>query len=136
LVVIGSLRTERDYLVGLRDSARTRAVDIHIVHKAKSPREVVAHAAALAIRSTDEFDEVWCVFDVDHFEVEPAIREARRTGLELAVSDPCFELWYCSTTRTAAPSRTATRTSYVACRSMSPAMTRRSWPSPTTHAEW
>ncbi|MGW6281706.1 RloB family protein [Kribbella sp. NPDC055071] len=49
--------------------------------------------SAIAVRSADEFDEVWCVFDVDDFDIEPATREARRAGLELAVSDPCFELW-------------------------------------------
>lgn len=93
LVVIGSLRTEQDYLIGLRDSARTRAVDIQIVRKAKSPRAVVAHAADYVARASADFDEVWCVYDVDEFELGPAAREADRRHFELAVSDPCFELW-------------------------------------------
>ncbi|MDX2967809.1 RloB family protein [Kribbella solani] len=93
LVVIGSLRTEQDYLIGLRDSAGTRAVDIQLVRKAKSPTAVVAYAANFVARAPDDFDEVWCVYDVDEFEVEPASREAARHRFQLAVSDPCFELW-------------------------------------------
>ena len=93
LVVIGSLRTEQDYLIGLRDSARTRAVDIQIVRKARSPQAVVAHAADYVARVSDDFDQVWCVYDVDEFDVGPAARDANRRRFELAVSDPCFELW-------------------------------------------
>ena len=93
LVVIGSLRTEQDYLIGLRDSVRTRAVDIRIVQKAKSPQEVVAFAAGFVDRAADDFDQVWCVYDVDQFNVGKPGREAVRRRFELAVSDPCFELW-------------------------------------------
>lgn len=93
LVVIGSLRTEQDYLIGLRDSAGTRAVDIQLVRRAKSPEAVVAYAADFVARASDDFDEVWCVYDVDEFDVGLAGREAARHRFRLAVSDPCFELW-------------------------------------------
>ncbi|MFD7155331.1 RloB family protein [Kribbella sp. NPDC059898] len=91
--MIGSLRTEQDYLIGLRDSAGTRAVDIQLVRKAKSPEAVVAYAAGFIARASDDFDEVWCVYDVDEFDVAPAAREAARHRFRVAVSDPCFELW-------------------------------------------
>ena len=40
------------------------------------------------------FDEVWCVFDRDdHERFREAIDMARGNGLELAVSNPSFELW-------------------------------------------
>ncbi|GAB2985940.1 RloB family protein [Saccharothrix stipae] len=31
--------------------------------------------------------------DVDHFDIAAALREADRAKVNLAVSDPCFELW-------------------------------------------
>jgi hypothetical protein len=91
--VIGSLRTEQDYLIGLRDAAGTRAVDIQLVRKAKSPEAVIAYTADFVARASDDFDEIWCVYDVDEFDVVPAAREAARRHFRLAVSDPCFELW-------------------------------------------
>jgi hypothetical protein len=48
-------------------------------------------------RSGDEFfnyDEVWCVFDVDeHPMLADALQQARANGINVAVSNPCFELW-------------------------------------------
>lgn len=47
--------------------------------------------------SDREFDEVWCVFDVEwpinHPELGESIELANRGGLKLAISNPCFELW-------------------------------------------
>jgi hypothetical protein len=87
------MRTEADYLRGLRDSAANAAVDIKVVLKPRSPREVVAFASTFVGGTARDFDEVWCVFDVDDFDIDTAVREAERRGLLLAVSDPCFELW-------------------------------------------
>ncbi len=40
------------------------------------------------------FDEVWCVYDVDrHPSLNDAGQLARANGIELAISNPCFELW-------------------------------------------
>ena len=40
------------------------------------------------------FDEIWCVFDVDeHPNRSQAIFEARQSDINVAVSNPCFELW-------------------------------------------
>lgn len=93
LIVCGSLRTEQDYLRGLRDSVMNRSVDVLVVQRPKPPLEVVTYAAKYVARAAQDFDQVWCVFDVDEFEVEPARREAVRRRFELAVSDPCFEFW-------------------------------------------
>jgi hypothetical protein len=68
-------------------------VDIKVVQRPKSPQEIVAYAAKYLDRATGDFDEVWCVFDVDDFEIGSAVQRAGRAGLELAISDPCFELW-------------------------------------------
>jgi hypothetical protein len=72
--------------------------------RGKDPLSLVRFAAeergkaeAAARRSGDDgerFDEVWCVVDVDDHTHLPAARElARREGISLAVSNPCFELW-------------------------------------------
>jgi hypothetical protein len=54
-------------------------------------------AAARAKREKDEnlkYDHVWCVFDVDeHPFVPEAKQQTRANGIEVAVSNPCFELW-------------------------------------------
>lgn len=43
---------------------------------------------------SDKFDEIWCIFDVDeHPNLSQAINEAREGGIEVALSNPCFELW-------------------------------------------
>ncbi len=40
-------------------------------------------------------DEVWCVFDKDtHPHFDEAILHAKRHGISVAVSNPCFELWF------------------------------------------
>lgn len=41
-----------------------------------------------------DFDEIWCVFDTDvHPNLDRAIQAAAGSGIETAVSNPCFELW-------------------------------------------
>ena len=45
-------------------------------------------------RRAADYDEIWCVFDIDeHPNVPQAVGEARQVGVEVAVSNPCFELW-------------------------------------------
>ena len=40
------------------------------------------------------FDELWCVFDVDqHERLTEALSDVRNSGIDVAVSNPCFELW-------------------------------------------
>jgi len=44
--------------------------------------------------SEREFDEIWCVFDVDqHANLAQAIDDARQSEINIAISNPCFELW-------------------------------------------
>lgn len=71
----------------------TPAVTVRIKNKPSSPSQLIDYAAGERDRAREDFDQVWCVFDVDHFEVAGAVVEARRKGIEVAVSNPCFELW-------------------------------------------
>ncbi|MFC4190557.1 MULTISPECIES: RloB family protein [Streptomyces] len=44
-----------------------------------------------------EYDQVWCVIDVEaptpHSSLSDALRLAERHGIEVALTNPCFELW-------------------------------------------
>lgn len=96
--------TEPSYIEGFVRKTRnaTVAVKIHdehgdprkLVEMAKSERD---QARARATQQGDDFlayDEVWCAFDRDqHERFEGACQMARDNQLELAVSNPCFELW-------------------------------------------
>ena len=96
LVVIGAERTESAYLRGLRDHFRLATVTMKIAEKPGSPDQLVDYARGAF--PLDDFDEVWCVTDVDHYEreggkVTAAMAMAAESGINVAVSNPCFELW-------------------------------------------
>ncbi len=44
-------------------------------------------------RAEGTHDEVWCVVDVDDFDLDKAVTTARRLRINLAISNPCFEFW-------------------------------------------
>ena len=93
LVYCGGLRTERDYLDGFRQQFRTHAVNVRVRADAVAPEALVRAAAGYRDRRPGVYDEVWCVVDVDEFNIEAAARVARDHRVRLAVSNPCFELW-------------------------------------------
>ncbi len=54
----------------------------------------VVEAALAKVERAGNFDEVWCVFDVDeHARLGEAIDLAKSHGFRVAVSNPCFEIW-------------------------------------------
>ncbi|MBK8252675.1 MAG: RloB domain-containing protein [Polyangiaceae bacterium] len=104
LVVCEGKVTERGYLTALRQAVRNPRVHVNVAGETGVPRTVVEIAIRLrdeaqqeARRQRDEnlkWDEVWGVFDIDeHPKVEEARQLARANAIELAVSNPCFELW-------------------------------------------
>jgi hypothetical protein len=94
LVCCNALRTEKDYLQGLKDDVSNPAVTVKFKPKACSPFQLVMFALAERQRQDGEFDQVWCVFDVDQYEDVPAaVTKAGKAGIEVALSNPCFELW-------------------------------------------
>lgn len=73
----------------IRDSGMT---PLTLVRRAREYQKAESHSRS-ADRITD-FEEVWCVFDVDeHPNVSQAINEAHQSGIGVVVSNPCFELW-------------------------------------------
>lgn len=104
LVVCEGARTEPDYVNGLERHFRNTAVEIECVPAAGVPLSVVQHADRRKDKVEKEarkqgdpflkFDEVWCVFDVDeHPHLNEAKQLAQARQIELAISNPCFELW-------------------------------------------
>ena len=87
------IRVCRNPRVSIEVAAGT-GVPLSVVRKAK---DLKLNAARLARQERDEnvmYDSVWCVYDVDD---HPHHHEAREMAcvnhIELAISNPCFELW-------------------------------------------
>lgn len=64
------------------------------------PEALVSSAIKARDKSAEEegeIDEFWCVFDVEwprnHPRLREAVQQARGNGINLAISNPCFELW-------------------------------------------
>ena len=89
LIVCGGEKTELDYFRGLKSNRRNPAIRATLKDKGVSPEGVVRHS--IKLRSLGDYDEVWCVFDVDQFDLDGAARLTRREDVKLAVSNPCFE---------------------------------------------
>jgi len=104
LVVCEGEVTEPQYVEGFRLAHGATTVRVHVEAPGGDPRALVEAAARMrdeaarrARREGDQnlaYDEVWCVFDVDeHARLESARALAGAENVELAVSNPCFELW-------------------------------------------
>jgi hypothetical protein len=84
-------QTEQAYLDGLK--RLSKPVTVKTMVKVGSPAQLVKYAAKVRENDRGGFDEYWCVVDVEEFDSEEAIAEAQVTGISLAVSNPCFEVW-------------------------------------------
>lgn len=102
LIVVEGAVTERTYFEDLGRRFRTM-IDVQVdgpgvpktlVERAvKRKKDTLALAERLA-NDSELFDEIWCVFDVDaHPKIADAKQQARAHQIELAISNPCFELW-------------------------------------------
>lgn len=104
LIICEGQKTEPSYFNGLRVSERARTVYLEIDDTGGVPKTLVERAADIkkSLRrsarksgdSNSQYDEVWCVFDVDeHPNLHDALQQAKANDIKLAVSNPCFELW-------------------------------------------
>lgn len=96
--------TEPRYFKDLRIELRASLVEIEIEGHGEGPKTLVERAA-LRKKESDHharkerdaylaYDEIWCVFDVDeHAKLADARQQARDNSIEVAISNPCFELW-------------------------------------------
>jgi len=96
--------TEPSYLNGLKRKLQIRLVHIEVVPGGVDPKTLVDEAvdrkkeAERQARTQKDdnlkYDEVWCVFDVDvHQYVPEAKQKAEANKVNVAISNPCFELW-------------------------------------------
>ncbi|MFF6908243.1 RloB family protein [Streptomyces sp. NPDC012389] len=97
-------RTEDLYFKGLRADLRTLPVAVCLGGEHGEPLSLVRAAIEhkeRALHSPQDrrmaYDEVWCVIDVEapapHDGLDSALDLARRNGVEVALTNPCFELW-------------------------------------------
>jgi len=99
LLVCEGGKTEPAYFEALRDELRLSALVVEIVGRECDSAPISVVDTALDLRRTARrdglpYDAIWCVFDLDqHESFTRAVDKARRAGLELAVSVPCFEYW-------------------------------------------
>ena len=105
LIFCEGQRTEPEYLDALKRQPAIRdvaAVDLRVEtgHGGSVPKTLVSMAIDARGKAVDEqgvIDEVWCVFDVEwprnHPDLKEVVERAREAGIELAISNPCFELW-------------------------------------------
>src|SRR5437868_3480211 len=89
LVVSNGTRTERQYFDALRRGSWGKP--FHLTIKNHAPEALIDFATSE--KSNAAYDHVWCVFDVDEFEVAEVLRRAGKEGIGIAVSQPCFEVW-------------------------------------------
>ena len=105
LVFCEGEKTEPAYLKALKREPEVRniaSVDIQIHDDSlgSAPKTLVEAAAEASARTGSEgseIDEVWCLFDVEWPQNHPNLKEAlalaKRGEVNVAVSNPCFELW-------------------------------------------
>lgn len=96
--------TEEDYLNVLAGSIRGPLIDIQVSGQVGVPESVVnraiVHRSELLRRegrsASDSFEalfSVWAMFDKDDHDVSAPIQRAKAAGVNVAFSNPCFELW-------------------------------------------
>lgn len=92
LIVCGAKETEPAYFTGLKSHRRNPAISVKVKEKGGTDPEGVVHYAT-KLRGFRDYDEVWCVVDVDEYDLDGAVRLAKQEAVNLAVSNPCFEYW-------------------------------------------
>lgn len=94
--------TEEEYLNHYHRRHR-RHVSVHIDDFRGVPLSLVRRAIDAKKKSEQEakrrrgraYDEIWCVFDIDqHSGLKEALSLAREHNINVAVSNPCIELWF------------------------------------------
>lgn len=102
LVFVEGKVTEEEYLNHYHRRHR-REVRVHIDAFRGVPISLVRRAIEAKKKSEKDarrrrgraYDEVWCVFDVDrHSALNEAVSLAREHEINVAVSNPCIELWF------------------------------------------
>ncbi len=96
--------TEKEYFDGIKSLQRDPLIEVIVegqlgvpltlVRIAKDRKRQAEKEARTEKDDNLKYDAVWCIFDVDdHPNLPDAKVMARDNGIELAISNPSFELW-------------------------------------------
>ena len=97
LIVCGGAKTEPSYFEGLRERWKLHSAQVHAM--GRDPLRVVERAIRLRddrrAEEEPDFDQVWCILDMDeHARLPVATEVAAKEEVKIALSTPCFEVWY------------------------------------------
>jgi len=95
LIVCEGTKTEKLYFDAFKVPKDVRGIDV--VGRGFNTISLVEETIDIRDASPNEYDQVWCVFDVEDYSVDVihrAIDLAQRNNIRVAVSNQCFELWY------------------------------------------
>jgi hypothetical protein len=92
ILIVGG-QAESAYLAGLYTLAANPAVVVRPAPEPVTADEVLAQAEEYRRRHPDDVDQVWCVLDAEGIDLAALRARAVETDVEVAVSNPCFELW-------------------------------------------
>lgn len=98
--------TEPEYFDAIKRACGSALIDVEIVPAVGVPYTIAERASERArseglaqssrrrMNSFEETDQVWAVFDRDeHPRFDDAVMLCNQTGVHVARSNPCFELW-------------------------------------------
>lgn len=92
--------TEAQYIYALsHEPDLSERLSVEFAKKGATPKPLVDAACQDKRSGAFDVDAYWCVFDVEspiekqHPYLKDAVKKARDNGIEVAVSNPCFELW-------------------------------------------
>ena len=102
LIVCEDSKASPDYFEKLCKTLRLGTVNVEVCGKecGSAPISVVNYAkekkqSVKTSTRIDKYDEIFCVVDVDdHISLGDAVQTARDNGIDLIISNPCFEYWY------------------------------------------
>lgn len=96
LIVTDARETEKNYLLGLRDSIPSN-LQQRIVVRVKTgvdTKDIIDVALNLQASSA-QYRELWLLFDRDEVSnFDQMISEAEQKGIHVAWSNPCIEIWF------------------------------------------
>lgn len=95
-IYCNSLETEYNYFTSFKNevnSSKISDISIEVLKTQTKGGLDPLRAVKYIIGDRGDCDEVWVVFDKDHFDIEGAIRLAEKNNINVAWSNECFELW-------------------------------------------
>ena len=99
LLVVEGEKTEPNYFWGLKQNALADRYSLTVKEgPGGSPEAVVKEAIKQKRIATNDFDEVWCVLDVEtpdkRDRLDDAVKLAGQNKIKPCLSNPSFEVWF------------------------------------------